>query len=442
MKLALKYTLQQRIVTLMVIFSILFISAFCAIQVKNQLSTITTFNIYRARLSALIVKNTLEKVVRENSPETTPDIKALLAKAVISLKDSKIVENALIFNKNCEIVISAGLLSKEINLEPADYRIVKECALVSQKEKWFTPNINSAKRIVDLYIPIFGNGGLEYITKITFSLGNIEESLKQVYAPIIVTIVMVVLANILLGSILTKTIVRPINVLNIATKSIAAGNLKLKVNIKTKDEIEELGDTFNYMTDALQRMKEKAENANPLTKLPGNNVIHEEITKRISANSKFVVVYSDLDNFKAFNDKYGIADGDKAIKLTADIMRESLKLGGPDDFLGHEGGDDFVLVTTPNHVDNVTKYITEEFDKRVRLFYKEEDLTQGFIVAHGRDGSVQKFPIMTISLAGVGNEKRPIASYGEITNICAEVKKKAKATPRTNSIFILDKRVG
>ena len=194
------------------------------------------------------------------------------------------------------------------------------------------------------------------------------------------------------------------------------------------------------MTGALQRMKEKAENANPLTRLPGNNLIHEEITKRINANRKFVVVYSDLDNFKAFNDKYGIGAGDKAIMLTAQIMQEGLKkFGAPEDFIGHEGGDDFVFITVPGKAEQITGYIIREFDRQARELYKKEDLDQGYIMAVGRDGNTQKFPVMTLSLAGVSNEKRPLASYGEVTNICAEVKKKAKSLPQ--SVFILDKRM-
>jgi diguanylate cyclase (GGDEF)-like protein len=213
------------------------------------------------------------------------------------------------------------------------------------------------------------------------------------------------------------------------------------VDIKTGDEIAELVNTFNQMTAALERMKERAENTNPLTKLPGNNMIHEEIVRRINAQRKFAVIYSDLDNFKAFNDKYGIGDGDKAIKLTADILRESLRLGSRDDFLGHEGGDDFVLISTPDRAQKVADYITAEFDRRIRSLFKKEDLDQGFIIAHARDGNVQKFPLMTISLAGVSNEKRPLTSYGEITNICAEVKKKAKSLPaKTKSVFVMDAR--
>ena len=193
------------------------------------------------------------------------------------------------------------------------------------------------------------------------------------------------------------------------------------------------------MTEELIKMKERAENANPLTKLPGNIVIQEEIEKRISQGLKFVVIYCDLDNFKAFNDKYGIAKGDEAIKLTADIFKEAVKAqGNPNDFIGHEGGDDFILLTTPDKAQGIANFTIQEFDKRVRKLYSQEDLNQNSIIAHARDGSIKKFPIMTISLSGVSNEHRTITSYGEVTNIAAEVKKKAKAIE--SSVFVMDQR--
>jgi diguanylate cyclase (GGDEF)-like protein len=193
------------------------------------------------------------------------------------------------------------------------------------------------------------------------------------------------------------------------------------------------------MTQELIKMRERAENANPLTKLPGNIVIREQAEERIKANKKFMVIYCDLDNFKAFNDKYGIAKGDDAIKLTADIFKEAVKAkGGSDDFIGHEGGDDFILLTTPDKAGSIANYITKEFDARVKSLYDQEDLAKGYIVAQARDGSVKKFPIMTISLAGVTNEHRAISNYVEITNIAAEIKKKAKSIE--GSAFVIDKR--
>ncbi|MDD5246632.1 MAG: diguanylate cyclase, partial [Candidatus Omnitrophica bacterium] len=157
------------------------------------------------------------------------------------------------------------------------------------------------------------------------------------------------------------------------------------------------------------------------------------------ANKQFTVIYCDLDNFKAFNDKYGIASGDEAIKLTAQIFKEAVeKRGSPEDFIGHEGGDDFLLLTEVDKAQEIADYITQEFNKRVRPFYSQEDLDRGFIIAKSRDNVEKQFPIMTISLAGVTNQHRKINSYAEVTNIAAEVKKKAKAIG--GSTFVMDKR--
>jgi diguanylate cyclase (GGDEF)-like protein len=227
--------------------------------------------------------------------------------------------------------------------------------------------------------------------------------------------------------------------LNDATLKIAGGRLDLKVNIQTNDEIEELGDTFNHMTVELVKMKERAENANPLTKLPGNNVIREEIQNRIRQSRKFVVIHSDLDNFKAFNDKYGIGEGDKAIELTARLFKEAIeKKGDREDFVGHEGGDDFVVITTPERAEELAKYFIQRFDSEDVKYYTEEDRKKGYIEAKNRQAVLCKFPLMSISLAGVGNHVRNFKSYAEITNVMPELKEKAKAQP--GSVFLLDRR--
>jgi diguanylate cyclase (GGDEF)-like protein len=274
---------------------------------------------------------------------------------------------------------------------------------------------------------------------LTYRLGNIQDALNQVHGPIVMTVTVVVIANIVFAILLSRVVISPIKMLNTVTKEVAAGDLDLKVKIKTGDELQELGDTFNYMTVELKKMKERAENANPLTKLPGNIVIMEEVDKRIRDNSPFVVIYSDLNNFKAFNDKYGIHEGDEAIKMTADIMRKAVReRGNPNDLLGHEGGDDFVIVTTPEKADEIARAIVEKFDADVKALYHTEDLAQGFFVAKDRDGNIRKFPIMGIALSGVTNKHRPLNSYGEVTNICAEVKKKVKA--QGSSAWYLDQR--
>ena len=121
-------------------------------------------------------------------------------------------------------------------------------------------------------------------------------------------------------------------------------------------------------------------------------------------NTPFTVIYADIDNFKAFNDVYGFAKGDSAIKMTADILGDQLCYsGGPDGFLGHIGGDDFVLIVNPDNADLVCDGIISEFDHRIRSLYNEEDLRSGRIMPTDRRGEHLEFPIMTISLAVVSN---------------------------------------
>ncbi|MFA6349878.1 MAG: diguanylate cyclase, partial [Candidatus Omnitrophota bacterium] len=421
-----KLTLQNRITALMVVSSVIFIGIFTFIQLNNQMAQLNRFNAYRSGLSTMIAKNNLEAIVRQN-PQ---DMALAISTGIKDLIDTDMAKDITLFDTDGKIIFSSEGLTPGETVSYKDSNKTELLKELAAQNKWITSSVDKVRQKIYMYIGL-GNeqtGALNYVAKLTLPLASISEALSQVYQPIIFATILVILANILLGYFLSKTVIGPIKILNKVTKIIAEGDLNVRTDIKTEDELEELGNTFNYMTEELIKMKERAENANPLTKLPGNIVIHEVIENRIKQNIKFMVIYCDLDNFKAFNDKYGIAKGDLAIKLTADIFKEAAKQKGDADvFVGHEGGDDFLLVTSPETAQAVADYITSEFDKRVRSLYDDEDLTRGYIIAHARDGSIKQFPIMTISLAGITNAHRTITSYGEVTNIAAEVKKKAKS---------------
>lgn len=179
--------------------------------------------------------------------------------------------------------------------------------------------------------------------------------------------------------------------------------------------------------------------ANPLTGLQGNIEIQTEINQRIATKQLFAVIYGDLDNFKAYNDVYGFASGDRAIKLTADIIVDNAhNFGNQGDFIGHVGGDDFVIITTPNKVDGIVKGIISDFDSKIKALYCDEDVQRGYIVTSNRQGQVMKFPLISISLAIVTNEVRDLISHIQIAEIAAELKKKAKSMP--GSSFAKDRR--
>ena len=176
-----------------------------------------------------------------------------------------------------------------------------------------------------------------------------------------------------------------------------------------------------------------------LTGLPGNVQIENELKRRISSRSQYAVLYIDLDNFKAYNDKYGFMNGDEVIKFTSDVIQEAVqKLGDKGDFVGHVGGDDFVSILNYENARKIGRYIIKKFDDEIRQFYTEDDISKGFIKVLNRKGKLEKYAIMTITVAMISNKYKKYITPLEIGEDGASVKKKAKTIE--GSTFLEDKR--
>lgn len=187
------------------------------------------------------------------------------------------------------------------------------------------------------------------------------------------------------------------------------------------------------------RRSERDLEANPLTRLPGNVSILNELSRRLENKSLFSVCYADLDKFKAYNDTYGFEHGDEVIRETARILiRATKQFGNPDDFIGHIGGDDFVVITTPQKADDICKAIISEFETKSPLFYNEADRKAGFIMAHDRQGKEQKVALISVSIGVVSNEFRKIEHVAQVGEIGAELKAAAKSCERSN--YVTDHR--
>jgi diguanylate cyclase (GGDEF)-like protein len=185
-----------------------------------------------------------------------------------------------------------------------------------------------------------------------------------------------------------------------------------------------------------------ARSLNPLTGLPGNIAIEQTTDKLIVASDPFAVLYVDLNNFKAFNDKYGYENGDKLIKLTARIIMDSIRTSaGEGDFVGHIGGDDYIiLLTSHDRIKTVAEYIISNFDQLIPFQYSLEDQQKGYMETVNRQGDMQKFPIMSVSIAVVTNRTRPIESTAEVSDIASELKHYAKQF--NHSVYVVDRRHG
>ena len=179
--------------------------------------------------------------------------------------------------------------------------------------------------------------------------------------------------------------------------------------------------------------------ANPLSKLPGNVSIQKRIAGAIASNKPLAVLYTDLNNFKAYNDSYGYDNGDRVIKATAELILDAVKRSGDEQgFVGHIGGDDFIVVTTPDRMETLSKDIAASFDKLAPSFYSDEDRARGKIRSHDRRGEPVEYPLLSIAIGVCHNTLRPLSSYAQVSAIGAELKSYAKR--QEGSSYSIDRR--
>ncbi|WP_042200807.1 GGDEF domain-containing protein [Paenibacillus camerounensis] len=162
---------------------------------------------------------------------------------------------------------------------------------------------------------------------------------------------------------------------------------------------------------------------NPLTGLPGNLSINEWMVKSL-LQEQFSVLYIDLDHFKAYNDTYGFKEGDRLIQAAAEILKHcALQLEG---FLGHIGGDDFIIFISDYQFEDCCRAIIGEFDKAIKEFYHPGHLAQQFVLAESRSGGMEKIPLVSISVAVVTNRFRQFVTVEALSEEAARLKKKCK----------------
>ena len=179
--------------------------------------------------------------------------------------------------------------------------------------------------------------------------------------------------------------------------------------------------------------------ANALTRLPGNRQIEKIIQSKFDEGAEFSVAYYDIDHFKSFNDKYNYMKGDAVIRQVAHIISQIVKkCGNKDDFVGHIGGDDFVVVTTPEKDRLIASESILTFSRIIPFHYSREDREAGHIIAKDRKGNVVRTPLMSISIAIVNNREFKIGNMVQLMEIIAEIKEYLKRLPGSN--FLVNRR--
>ena len=232
---------------------------------------------------------------------------------------------------------------------------------------------------------------------------------------------------------------RSVRALQNATQEIAAGNFETSIDIESNDEFGQLARDFSSMARKLVELERTNLDANPLTRLPGNLAISRVLEERIAQKRPFAHLYIDLDNFKAYTDYYGYNVGSDVINRVGELLKRVVAgQGGDDDLVGHIGGDDYVIMTSPERGEDIAKAIIREFDSMVPEIYEPKDLKAGFIFGTDRYDIKRSFPLMTISIAITLSENMENPSLLTVSQTCASMKDHLKRLKGSN--YLIDRR--
>lgn len=183
--------------------------------------------------------------------------------------------------------------------------------------------------------------------------------------------------------------------------------------------------------------------ASPLTGLPGNHRIESEIARRLQQGQDLAVAYVDLNNFKPYNDHYGFLAGDRVIQATAQILREVLtEVASEEAFLGHIGGDDFVMIFRPDIAERVCTSAIARFDATMPTMYAQEDRDRGYLEMPDRRGEMQQFPLVSMAIGVTSNANRTFSDHRDVVAVATEMKTHIKRVNHDTSDFAIDGRAG
>lgn len=164
----------------------------------------------------------------------------------------------------------------------------------------------------------------------------------------------------------------------------------------------------------------------PVTGLPSSKLIEDQL-RQIMRRKDWSVLYIGINHISDFNDVYGFVAGDDVLRFTAMLLTEVVdELGTGTDFIGHIGGDDFIIISTPEVSPALKNRLVQRFNEEVMTFYNFRDRERGYIeVVNGR-GDIQKVPLMTLAVGLIHHDTAPFSDIREITEVAAEARRRAQ----------------
>ncbi len=269
---------------------------------------------------------------------------------------------------------------------------------------------------------------------------KLKESDKQESQTVVISIGLAiggVVTAFVIAFLMVYSFAASIGKLQRATHRIADGDFDHDPGIPPGDEIGSLAQDFSRMAERLKELEQISLDASPLTRLPGNIAIEDSLNRRMREQSRFVMCYMDLDNFKSYNDRYGYIKASELLKDTGRLIHNAVKrLDDPEAFVGHIGGDDFVAIVSADRAEAACREIIADFDAMIPEHYSDEDRDAGAINGIDRYGVPRIFPLVSISIAALVCHPGDYASAAEIATAAAKVKDHVKCSSGSNYVIV------
>jgi PleD family two-component response regulator len=161
----------------------------------------------------------------------------------------------------------------------------------------------------------------------------------------------------------------------------------------------------------------------PRSGLPSGRLIEEQL-RRIIRKQGWALMDARIDYFDAFKDVYGFVAADDVLRFTAMLMGEVVdELGASSDFIGHAGGDNFIIICMEDKAANIRQGLKSRFAAEVLSHYNFMDREQGYVVTYTESGQPVKTPLMTLSIGVVSPSQQQFADIREITELAAEARR-------------------
>jgi GGDEF domain-containing protein len=272
---------------------------------------------------------------------------------------------------------------------------------------------------------------------VTKNMDRVDAALSNYLVYILATGILFLMISLVVLYVLSREIFKPLAALQEYSESLLVGEYLEKAESLEEPDVVSVAAVLEQFNKQVR--DKKYNDANPLSGLPGNKSLYDRLFRRIESKEPIAVGFADINNFKAFKNRYGNEKAESIIRFVSTTIINALSENGtPSDNLYHLENERFIFITSPDRIDQICKNIIEHYDNQIKYFYDEKSREVGFIVSKNKEGVTGEYPMMPICMGVATNVNRPLRHPLQIGHIVGEIRNYLKG--QNKSGYLIDRR--